>query len=637
MVKRPFQILLLLISFGLVWSSSLMEVYGPDYSFASKYDRTYSFYVHDGYPSVGHRLYVSVPPSLFDYYRSENHSLYTENDYPKFVTPNAVRSIAESTQSVISNKTYSDEEFANAVLMLVHQFSYVESSAKYPAETIVDNAGDCDVLSLLAASIMRAGGLDVVLFYYKGLSPRHMNVGVYLPYEPVYHSWWMAPTYYEYNGTKYWMAECTTIGEWKVGDQPELVAGAEPLIIPLENCEKSSPAEVASSLDNPLIHTSISINLTSENSSVGEKERALRISGSISPAYSGQSIVTYVGQNGSSWNTFRTVFTDDLGNYSLTWNFTSSGTYRIRTSWSGVSNYTGSDSETLTIFIRLSQPLDEFEMPEDFWYDNLVSRERHVIDAYKDFINQSVQEFLKINLPGTGVFLRGEFIILRSEQAMPKREQTITIPEYKQERIEHYHYRTRDYDTTITKWLPEQTITIPTPNIRFSLVLRNNGGNNYCVSVTEMDDSDISQIAERLDVNNNFLNASMVTRENTWYTVVARMSENGTTAELYDKNNALLKNVTNSDDSMSTGELGILITGDDTDTVIAFKNLRVETLDQPTPLLVGGNHTPVNGLGVALLAPYIGLIILLAVAVITVAYVKKRKRAHSVNCSFSLD
>src|SRR4030065_2007035 len=134
----------------------------------------------------------------------------------------------------------------------------------------------------------------------------------------------MAPTSYEYNGTKYWMAECTQLGEWKVGDQPELVAGAEPLIIPLENYEKSSPAEVASSLDNPLIHTSISINLTSENSSVGEKERALRISGSISPAYSGKSVVTYVSQNGSSWNTFRTVFTDDLGNYLLTWNFTSS-------------------------------------------------------------------------------------------------------------------------------------------------------------------------------------------------------------------------------------------------------------------------------------------------------------------------
>src|SRR4030067_2602453 len=317
MVKRLFQILLLVISFGLVWSSSLMEVFGPDYSFASNYDRTYSFYVHDGYYSVGHRLYVSVPPSIFDYYRSENHSLYSESDYSKFVTPDAVRSIAESIQSVISNKTYSDEEFANAVLMLVHQVSYVESSAKYPTETIVDNAGDCDVLSLLAASIMRAGGLDVVLLYYKGLSPRHMNVGVYLPYAPVYHSWWMTPTYYEYNGTKYWMAECTQLFEWKVGDQPEIVAGAEPWIISLKNCEKSSPAEVASSLDNPLIHTSISINLTSENSSVGEKKHAFTISGSISPAYSMKRVVMYVSQDGSSWNTFRTVFSDDLGNYSL--------------------------------------------------------------------------------------------------------------------------------------------------------------------------------------------------------------------------------------------------------------------------------------------------------------------------------
>jgi len=43
---------------------------------------------------------------------------------------------------------------------------------------------------------------------------------------------------------------------------------------------------------------------------------------------------------------------------------------------------------------------------------------------------------------------------------------------------------------------------------------------------------------------------------------------------------------------------------------------------EPTP--VGGIHIPVNKLN--LLAPYIGLTILLAVAVVTVVYVRKRKR-----------
>ena len=219
-----------------------------------------------------------------------------DSDYSKFVTPSAFKSIAESIQNVTRNMPYSDEQFANAVLMLVRQVSYVRSNVKYPVEAIVDNSGDCDVLSLLAASIMKAGGLDVVLLYYKGLSPSHMNVGVYLPYTPVYRTWWMTPTGYEYNNKTYWMAECTPLGEWKVGDRPDLLADAEPQIISLENCEKSSPAHVSSSLDRPLIPSSISITLSSENSSVAEEERTLTISGSISPAYSGKSVVMYVSQ-----------------------------------------------------------------------------------------------------------------------------------------------------------------------------------------------------------------------------------------------------------------------------------------------------------------------------------------------------
>jgi hypothetical protein len=49
----------------------------------------------------------------------------------------------------------------------------------------------------------------------------------------------------------------------------------------------------------------------------------------------------------------------------------------------------------------------------------------------------------------------------------------------------------------------------------------------------------------------------------------------------------------------------------------------------PTSVTVGGIYIPVNKL--ELLAPYIGLTILLAVALITVGYVKKRKRDREIN------
>jgi hypothetical protein len=541
----------------LIVSVLLLVFIMPTYSFASNYDCTYTFYVQYGYPEFGHILYISVPPSVYDYYSSKSHRIYRESDYSKFVTPDAVKSIAENIQYLTRNMLYSDEQFANAVLILVNQISYVKSNAKYPVEAIVDNSGDCDVLSYLAASIMKAGGLDVVLLHYKERSPSHINIGVYLPYTPAYYMWWMAPKCYEYNGKKYGVAECTSQADWKVGDQTSKFAGANASIISLENCEKSSPARVSSSLDSPLIPYSISINLSPELSNVEERARTLKISGSISPAYPWQRVVMYVTQDGSSSNTFRTVFADHRGNYSFNWNFTSTGTYHIRTGWSGVSNYAGSDSEKLTVFIRLSQPLNDFEVPEYYWGAGPEYTSSHVsAAAYNLFINQDVKEFLKINLSGGGVCLSGELIILRNEQ-------TVSISRSEQ-----------------------------TTNDRFGFILRHNGGNNYSLSVKGLDDYDIFQITKRLDGNDTaFMNASLGTRKNTWYKVVAGMSEEEITAELYDKNGTRLQSVATRDDAMSISELAILMAYD-TGTVIAFRNLKAETLNQPTQP-VGGNHNRV--------------------------------------------
>jgi len=550
----------------LIVSVLLLAFVIPTYSFASNYDRAYTFSVESGASGqFSYKLHTSVPPSLYDYYHSKSHRIYRSSDYSKFVTPNAVKSIAESIQNVTRNAPYSDEQFANAVLMLVHQIPYVKSDVKYPVEAIVDNSGDCDVLSLLAASIMKAGGLDVVLLYYKDRSPSHMNIGVYLPYTPVYQTEWMASTHYEYNGKKYWMAECTPQGDWKVGDQPVNLAGARASIISLENCEKTSPAHVSSSLDNPLIPSSISINLSLGPSIVEERALALTILGSISPRYQGKRVVMYVTQDGSSSNTFGTVYTNDLGKYSLTWNFTLPGTYCIRTSWSGDSNYAGSDSETLTVFIRLNQPLVEFEEPEDGWVVEPDYISARASFAVLNFLRHAdFEEFLKINLSGEGVFLSSEFIILRSEQ-------------------------------NITTLVNEKTIRIRIPrseqtiNNQFGFVLRHNGGNNYSVSIRGLDDYGISQITKGLDGNNTaFMNASLSTRENTWYKVLAKISEDKITAELYDNNGTLLQSIATGDDATSSSELGILIAYD-RDTVVAFRNLKVETPDKLTPPVDGTN------------------------------------------------
>ncbi len=441
-------------------------------------DRTYDFYVHYGDFRFNHRLYISLPSSLYDYYHGETHDC----DYPEFVTPSVVEPIAKSIQIATGDKPHVEEEFANAVLMMVHRIPYLKCNIKYPVETLRDNFADCDASAVLAASIMKAGGLDVVLLYYEELTPKHMNLGVHLPYEPSYNTLPGAPTGFEYNNKTYWIAETTPKEDWMIGDQPDSLSGTNPVVITLDASEESAPEQVASNLDCPLTPSSISLNISLGNSSVRKRILRLRISGSVSPACSEKTVLVYIIQDGYSQLPFETVSTDDRGDYTFMWNPPSSGTYYIRTSWGGDMNYTGSDSDELTVCIGSAQ-------------------------GYLYFGSRYIKEFLKINASGPGVLFSSEFIVLRSEQAT-------TAPSSEQTSVNN-----------------------------FGIVLRRNGGKNYTVSATEMDNSDTSQITKQLIVDNSLLNAPMITRENTWYRVAANMSENGTAAELYDENSCLLKSV----------------------------------------------------------------------------------------------
>jgi hypothetical protein len=594
----------------------------PNFSFAGNYGRTFSFYSQYEYYRLqdGHSLHISVPLSLYDYYQGKTHAISSDSDYSKFVTPDAVKPIAENIQNVTSDKRYNNEEFADAVLMLVHQIPYVESDVKYPVETIMDNSGDCDTLSLLAASIMKAGGLDVVLFYYKDL--RHVNVGVYLPYTP--HLRLLSfPTYYEYNGKKYWTAEATSGEQWKLGDQPTTMSNAKPVVIPLENTETGSPAHISSSLDASLNQSSISINPASDNSNSGSAEQTLIISGAISPEFEGKSVQMYVSQDEISYSFFRTE-TDNLGKYSFTWNFTSTGTYYIRTSWSGASNYAGADSETLTVFVGFPKTT-VYEGDGYTYIEGSSSNAAHELRT-----RQGAKEFINMNLSGTGVLLSGEFIILRSEQTIQQTGQNVTIPK---RTVTIGLYRRRQ--TTIE--LPEQTITIPTIpsgmtalrlpdnlliNNQFGFILRNNGEGNYSIDFKGLNTDDISQIVTQSEGNDTaFMDASTGIKDDTWYNVVTRMSEDEITAELYDTNGTLLKSTATRNDTLSVTEFGLLL-ANSTDKIIAFKNLKTETLDQLNQPLEDNNIALKE---LTLLAPYIGLTILLAAVSASSVYVLKRR------------
>jgi len=606
-MKNRLSPTLLIIIFGLMLITPVGMTVDTEYDRLINYDRTYTFDVeHESYQST-YTLYTSVPPSLYDYYNSETHNVNGERDYARFVTPDAFRAIAENMRKVAPSGANGDEDFANYVLSLVHQIPYVVSACKYPVEAVVDNSGDCDVLSFLAASIMKAGNLDVVLLVYRGLPGSHMNVGVYLPHKPLYASSEIEPVGFEYNNKTYWVAECTPTGNWKIGHQPESFASVEPVIISLENNEKSSSALISSSLNSPLTPSSISITLSLKNSSTTEKELSLTVSGSISPANSGKKVVMYVSQDRSSSKVFQTE-TDHLGNYSLTLNGTSTGTNYIRTSLIPFSNYAGSDSDLITLFLGLYPPVIEGNAPNYKWNPDSV--------GYRASSSKSVKEFLKSNLEGANISLSGEFMILKSDQKIANSEQTVTIPERIQVILPWRRQR-------IILEVPEHTVTVQgseQASNKFGFILQNNDG-NYSANVKLLSDSGVFQVENQFGENNStFMNASRSIHENMWYKVVVEASRGEITGELRSENGTLLKELAVKGEVTASSECGILVSCTP-DTFIAFKNLKVENINRPADESVGNIQLLETGL--ELLDPYVILLMLFGIVAVTITYLRK--------------
>jgi len=313
----------------------------PYRCFAANYDYTYELLEQSG-GGTNYRLTVSVTSSLYEYYRSSDHNLYSY-EFAKFVTPNPLKPIADDLWSIYSN----DEDLANGVLMIVHQIPYVESGPpKYPVETIVENEGDCDLFSFVAASIMKAGGLDVVLLLYETQS--HMNVGVHLSEEP--NDARSAVYYYSHAGKRYYVAECTgddwRLG-WRVGECPEILQGVSARIITLEDCEQSSPGQVSSSY-GALGASSLSLAVSTR---FVITRSAVTVSGSISPALSGKNVTLYISSSGSPLSVLVTIVTASDGRYSYTWQPSSFGIHSLRAGWSGDSDYAGADSGVCTLIV----------------------------------------------------------------------------------------------------------------------------------------------------------------------------------------------------------------------------------------------------------------------------------------------
>jgi hypothetical protein len=333
-LSRTFLVLTVLLTLSYLVPSGL----------SANYSQSYQLLDHPG-GSKYYRLNVEIQQSLYDYYVGKSHSLSSPDDFAKFVTPYALQPIAKSLWQIYPD----DESFANGVLMIVHQIPYSETiPSKYPVETMVENKGDCDLFSFIAASIMKAGGLDVILLYYK--NEAHMNLAVSLPHEPYYARGGAYSV--TCNGVTYYVSECTggnwQIG-WRVGECPDDLKQAlkNAQSITLENCEQWAPGQVSASYEN-LVSSTISLTVSSTFLLQGG---TVTLSGKLSPALQNKTITIYAKVNGSPWIVLGNVTTDSSGQFTYVWSAETAGVGYIRASWSGDDAYAGADSPTLTVTV----------------------------------------------------------------------------------------------------------------------------------------------------------------------------------------------------------------------------------------------------------------------------------------------
>lgn len=327
-------IIVILISFSLV---SILPI-----SFAQNYTATYQLLDTQG-ENPSYTLNIVVPQTLLQYYQGRNHHIHTILDFATFVTPYTLKPVADCLRQIYPD----DEDFANGALQLVHQINYVTTnSGQYPAETFVNNQGDCDVFSSVAASILKAGGLDVVLLEYE--AEDHMNIGIHLVNPPedargeVYKI--------TYNHLDYYIGE-TTGGNWtrgwRVGETSDIMKQATTRVVPIDNAETIAPGQVSASfakLEDSNVSVQVWPPFTLEESTVTVK-------GSLAPTKTNENVTIYLGISGLPWRILKTVQTGDDGTFEYEWKTNTSGIFAVRASWTGDNTFAGSTSEPASAMV----------------------------------------------------------------------------------------------------------------------------------------------------------------------------------------------------------------------------------------------------------------------------------------------
>lgn len=161
---------------------------------------------------------LSLSKEKFDYYRGLGHS---NLNLVKYATDSYNRKVAAEIAGGIKQQGaslgFTNYEIMMMATSFVQELPYVTDKeslgeleyVRYPIETLIDGAGDCEDKSILLAAVLRELGCEVVLLEF----PNHAAVGVEANRDDAYGS------YASYGGKKYFYLESTVPG-WELGEIP---------------------------------------------------------------------------------------------------------------------------------------------------------------------------------------------------------------------------------------------------------------------------------------------------------------------------------------------------------------------------------------------------------------------------------
>jgi hypothetical protein len=184
-------------------------------------------------------------------YGNVSEEVWVTDSYLAMVNDSAQDAMYESLISqfrkIKSDQKLTSDEYLELMAAYVQSLAYEttpDNPAKYPVETVVDGAGDCDDKSLLLAGLLSREGYQVSLLSFSPES--HMALGV-------------GSTAGLYRDTGYAYLETTNLSY--VGVPPDELAGgvvltSEPLVIPVGNGATLYESGAETSALNNMSHAS---------------------------------------------------------------------------------------------------------------------------------------------------------------------------------------------------------------------------------------------------------------------------------------------------------------------------------------------------------------------------------------------